>query len=210
VRFDAPDGNPANSTYEWQVGTEAEPRKGKNIEVDFSDYLNNGKWESYVTVTLTIRTPLNSCLENPKDTLVVASRELFFTEKYQTLYLNQDTSAKFKGYFTYDKNKEVILEYTYFKKASYRGFKGPFALMIGAPFIDTLMFPINCELEICRNYRHVKETVLNPDACDNNSLSNYLVGQEFIYDENGKKLRHLLEFNPPSGRVRYEFIGERL
>ena len=210
VRFDAPDGNPTNSTYEWQIGTEAEPRKGKSIEVDFSDYLNNGKWESYVTVTLTIRTPLNSCLENQKDTLVVISRALFFTEESLNLYLNQDTSAKFKGYFTHDKDKEVILEFTYFKNGSYKGFKGPFALMIGAPFMDTLMFNINCERETCRNYKHIKVNVLNLEACDNNTLSNYLIGQELIFSQNGKILRKRFEFSPPSGPKTYEFIGERL
>jgi len=210
VRFDAPDGNPENSTYQWQIGTEAEPRTGKGFEVDFSNYLSKGNWESHITVTLTIRSPINSCLKNPSDTLVVTSRELFFTEQTLNLYLNQDTSARFKGYFTNDKDKEVVLEFTYFKKGNYQGFKGPFALMIGAPFMDTIMAPYNCHREGCRNYRHIRQYVYTVENCDNKVESHYLKSRDFIYYDEGNTLILVFEFSPPEGRETRKFIGERL
>lgn len=57
VRFDAPDNNPENSIYSWQIGTEPKPRIGKSIEVDFSKYLNAENWEKHFPITLTIKTP---------------------------------------------------------------------------------------------------------------------------------------------------------
>jgi hypothetical protein len=85
ARFDMPLNNPANSDYTWQIGNEPIPRKGKAIEVDFSDYLNAGNYEKYIPITLTIRTPLNSCMTNLEDTVIKVKREIFFTQKKNIL-----------------------------------------------------------------------------------------------------------------------------
>jgi hypothetical protein len=104
VRFDIHDGNPENRTYEWQIGTEPTPQTGNAFEVNFSDYLRDKGWERHIPITLTIRTPINSCLSNAKDTLVSVTRELFFTQKPILLLEDGETSVKYKGYFTPEPN----------------------------------------------------------------------------------------------------------
>ena len=210
VRFDVPDGSLETSTFEWQIGTEAKPRNGQGFEVDFSDYLRDNGWEQWIPITLTIRTPMNNCLENPKDTFISIKRDLFFTNSHLSLYLKNDTSAKFKGYFTHEPDKEVIMEYIYFSSGEYKGIKAPYALIIGAPFMDTLMAPKNCHRETCRNYRHIKQIVFSPENCDNKELTNYLKSQQLIFDKNGSRFTNIFQFEPPSGGKKYEFRGERM
>jgi len=77
VRFDIPDGSLESSTYEWQIGSEADARTDKGFEVDFSDYLRDNGWETWIPITLTVRTPMNECLKSQEETVKTVTRELF-------------------------------------------------------------------------------------------------------------------------------------
>ena len=217
VRFDMPDGNPENSTYEWQIGAEPEPRYGEGFEIDFSEYLNLGNhWESHIPITLTIRTPPNGCLTNPGDTLITVTRELFFTNERQTLYAwndslrEYDTIARFLGTFKSNPDDEVVLEYRYITEGKFRGVEPPYVLITGFPSIDTLMPPRDCFSGGCSNYKHSKVIIYNPNDCRYKELANYVKSNDQILSEQGKKLKTIYVFEKPSGRETYEFNGVRL
>ncbi len=207
VRFDAPDGNPDNSTYEWLIGTEAEPRVGKGFEVDFSNYLSKGNWESHITVTLTIRTPMNSCLVNPQDTLVVTSRDLFFTEESLFYNIRSQKHLKYSGFFTDNKDNKIVLEFIRMDSGSFRGLKAPILLTVGVPGYDTLAVK-NCSAEGCTNYLHSITRVSNPESCEPKGI--HLSITEWILSADMNRIKVIWEFTPPSSRIKYEFIGERL
>lgn len=209
VRFDAPNGNP-NSTYEWQIGTEIDKRLGNGFEVDFSTYLNAGNWESFINITLNIRTPPNSCLSNLDDTLVTVNRELFFTNKtFQIILANQKT-ASYKGYFTSNKNKEVIIQFIQQDSGSFRGENAPVFLTVGLPNIDTLMFPSACAKDFCYNYIQTKRKILLPDQCNSRFSNAYFSSEDWILLNGAEKIKRIWEFSPPSGNQKYEFIGDRI
>ena len=208
VRFDMPINNPSNSKYSWQVGTEPTPRTGKSFEVSFSDYLNAGKWETHIPVTLTIRTPLNSCMTHPEDTLIKVTRELFFQEKEWWLIPFRETSASYRGYFTNNPSKETIITFIDQKRGYFRGVEAPVFLIVGFPFVDTLLSPTTHLNESCNNFKNSKFKILFPEQ-NTPKLSFYLsLVENYFINEN--KIRNIYEFNRPSGFERYEFIGERI
>ncbi len=211
VRFDAPDGNPANSTYEWQIGTEVNPRKGKGLEVDFGDYLRDNGWERWIPIKLTIRTPINSCITNPKDTLVSITRNLFFTQKPILLLENGETSIKYKGYFAHEPKKEVVMEFFQLEKGSFRGVPAPFALIIGLPIADTLMLPKSSgNPEVCFNYKSQIIRYLTPN--NTNSIhTRYMSETSIVFIQNNNKyISRKFKFSPPSGELNYEFHGTKM
>jgi hypothetical protein len=209
VRFDIPHGNPENSTYEWQIGTEPTPRTGKTFEVNFSDYLRDKGWERHIPITLTIRTPINSCLTNPKDTLVSITRELFFTPKPILLLENGETSVKYKGYFAHEPNKEVVMEYIQLQTGEFRGLKAPIFLTVGIPNIDTFVVPKNCPAQFCYNYKHQRWRVVDVNLCSPN-ISNYYYASEWIFSNNRHHIIERLELHPPNRKLIYEFHGTKI
>lgn len=211
VRFDAPDGNPANSTYEWQIGTEVNPRKGKGLEIDFGDYLRDNGWERWIPIKLTIRTPMNSCLTNPKDTLVSITRELFFTQKPILLLEPGETSVKYKGYFTHEPNKEVVMEFIQLDTGSFRGVPAPVFLTLGIPNLDTVMAPKSSGNAVgCFNYKSSNFRYLTPNNI-NSKLTNYWSAIENIFINNTReKIIRKFKFSPPSGELNYEFHGTKI
>jgi hypothetical protein len=207
VLFNIPVGNPETSTYEWQIGSEPEPRTQHSFEISFSDYLNQGNWESSIPITLTVRTPLNACWENPDDTLVTMTRELFFTRN-QIDFLFSDTIMVYKGYFTGYENEERILTFYRSLNKGFRGENPPVTLLLGTPLRDTLMLQkINCGFEICNNYFHFKGIFHNVDKCSFSPLSNFMNGYDMIFIDRERHIRHIYHFdNSPS----LEFTGVRL
>ena len=210
VRFDIPLGNPDNSTYEWQIGDEPNTRTDKGFEVDFSDYLNDGNWETFLPVTLTVRTPLNECLTNPEDTLIVVTRELFFTQKQLSIFEPGETEVSYKGYFTDKSDQEVILQHIIIQKGTFRNQFTPINVVVGLPFTDTFFFPRVCKFESCENFKHKKANIFTTlNHC--NEVYDYKV--EFwdrIFLNGTKKIKEIYVFDDLNGNRRFEFIGERL
>ena len=203
VLFNIPVGNPETSTYEWQIGSEPEPRTQHSFEVNFSNYLNQGNWESSIPITLTVRTPLNACWENPDDTLVTMTRELFFTLEEPDLW-GDDTLIYYKGYFSGSNNESIL---TYYRSPS-KGFRGvtpPVTLLIGTPLRDTLMLPKgNCAFEVCYNFIHVKAIFHNVSQCSYATLTNYMTELDRIFIDRERHIKQIFHFkDSPS----LEFTG---
>ncbi len=209
VLFEVPEGNPENSTYEWRIGSEAEKRTGKKFEVDFSQYLNAGKWETYIPVTITIRTPMNNCMQNKEDTIKMVTRELFFTEKILQIMKPDEKQVTYKGYFNNNPEKETHFQNVLLEDKSFRGIKPPILLVVGLPNIDTLAVPRNCIVEGCSNYIHSRQKALHPNLCMP-EVSKYFSEVEWILLDGIKRIKVIYKFSPPSGTERYEFIGERI
>jgi hypothetical protein len=207
VRFDAPDGNPANSTYEWQIGTEVNPRKGKGLEVDFYDYLRDNGWERWIPIKLTIRTPLNSCLTNLRDTFVTVERELFFTEKQIAgLFIGiTEREEKFVGTLNGVPNSEIKLIQK--RSGSFRGYTPPIYLLTGIPYIDTLVFPTKCYSEGCLSYRQARGRFPTFRSCMED-VTFYLSEHNHIFSNERKELELDLTFDPPDGRIQFSFKGK--
>ena len=203
MRFDAPDGNPENSTYEWQIGTEAETRTGKGFEIDFSDYLIAGKWETWISVSLTIRTPINNCLENPKDTLVTVTRELFFTEKINPNRGLGEPNRVYTGTINGDTG---TLEFILNEDNYFRGVEPPTHLIVGLPNYDTILYP-RCRYEYCLNYRNIVVQHNHPNCVEKIDFG--LISEEIVFPSNGNQIRHLFIFQEGSKTKEFEFIGER-
>jgi hypothetical protein len=217
VRFDIPDGNPLNSSYEWQIGTEAETRKGNSFEVDFSDYLRLNGWETRIPISLTVRTPMNECLVNPEDTLVTVTRELFFTRKTDNFFQNGETSAKYQGYFKSNPNELVVVEFTQVESWKSKGIDFSTYLTIGLQGVDTFMFPSGCPAEGCSNTKHSIVRFTQTQRCETPSgidladLSNNLLQSELLQlNGTADKIKHIWLFDKPTGIERFEFIGEKI
>jgi len=211
VRFDIPLNNPSNCKYEWQIGTEATPRNGKGFEVDFNDYIKSkGYVDLWIPVTLSIRTPLNSCLTNPEDTFVTVTRKLFFTSNQLTIFKTNDTLVKYKGYFTNNPNNEVVVQHIKIEKGRFRKQYPPIFILVGVPFTDTLFRPSICYGESCRNYIHTKSIVFT-DLNNCNKEFDYNISEsETIFLKGNEKIRQTWTISNNSGINKYEFIGERI
>jgi hypothetical protein len=211
VRFDIPFGNPENSTYEWQIGTEATPRTGKAFEVDFSDYRQSkGYVDLWIPVTLTIRTPLNACLTNPEDTLVTVTRELFFTKTQLTIFEPGDTLVKYKGYFTNKPNEELVIQHIKILRGRFRKQYPPIFISVGVPFTDTLFRPSICYGESCGNYIHTKSIVFTDLNHCNEEFDYNISESETIFLKGREKIKQTWLIKNKSGHLKYEFIGERI
>jgi hypothetical protein len=213
VHFSIPDGSLESSTYEWQIGSEADARTEKGFEVDFSDYLRDNGWERWIPITLSIRTPLQECLTDPNDTLVTVTRELFFTEKT----IPWRPLGKYKGYFTNDPNNEVTIEFLDLSNWNIRKIDFSVGLTIGLPNIDTFMYPFGCPLDQCSNYKHRITRFTRTQICETPggvnlaALSNNLLQTEVIKpDGTFNQIRHIWLFDKPNGVERFEFIGEKI
>jgi hypothetical protein len=207
VRFDMPVNNPSNSTYEWQLGTEATPRTGKAFEVDFSDYLRDNGWERHIPITLTIRTPLNSCMTHPEDTLIRVTRKLFFTEKHVGSLFKSfvDNEDVYKGVLNNIPNSEIrfILK----TSGRFRGYTAPHYLMVGLPHIDTLAFPSKCNwAEVCESFRQKRVKYFAYQSCMED-VSHYLSEYNALFSPDGARLILDLSFDPPEGRKQFNFTG---
>jgi hypothetical protein len=120
VRFDVPVNNPNNSSYSWQIGSEANPRKSIGFEVDFSDYLDAGNWETHIPITLTIRTPMNHCMTNMVDTLIKVTRELFFTKKRHHPFFNDSGKSVLEGYLLENPEEKFTIRTDYNNEKYYK------------------------------------------------------------------------------------------
>lgn len=223
IRFDIPDGNPSNSTYEWQIGTEATPRTGEAFEVNFSDYLRDNGWERHIPITLTIRTPMNECLQSEDETVKVVKRDLFFTEKrYSHHWLSlKNNKAVYRGFFNHKPDKDAIIEFIKIENGSFRGLKEmDLYLIIGIPNTDSIIEPIGCPLDYCFSSKQMKGRYNTQKDCSESvgsrkivsltRLSNYLFEFEFTSLKEFEKIKYKWVFNKPTGTERYEFIGERI
>ncbi|HBH05591.1 MAG TPA: hypothetical protein DDX92_03190 [Flavobacteriales bacterium] len=209
VRFDIPEGNPENSTYEWQIGEEPEPRYGEGFEIEFGPHIAKYGWETWLPITLTIRTPPNGCLTNPGDTLISVTRELFFTEKALKLYKEGEDTAIFKGYFEDDPNGEAIIQYIRINEGSIGGVAAPTTAIVGVPFVDTLVYPRICYFDNCANHLHTK-SVIYQDANDCYKRTKYPLSEaefQFLGSEDEVKLTWVQ--NEPGIHKRHVFIGAR-
>jgi hypothetical protein len=207
VRFDIPDGNPANSTYEWQIGSEAEPRTGEGFEIDFSDYLRDNGWETWIPITLTVRTPMNECLRNEEETVKTVTRQLFFTEnQIAGLFLGaKDSEEIYIG--SLNNNPDTEIKLIQKRSGSFRGYTAPIFLMTGLPDIDTLAFPSKCRWsESCETYRQIHGKYLAYESCMED-VSYYLSEFNNLFSPDRTRLVLNLTFDPPEGRKRFNFIG---
>jgi len=187
LRCDIPINNPSNSSYSWQVGAEPTPRTGKAFEVDFGDYLEAGKWESHIPVTLTIRTPLNSCMTHPEDTLIKVTREIFFTKKSHHPFAGFGFK-KFEGYLLDRPNEIFTLKAEgdngeWYKKLRTFGRRG---FLIGFPFADTILMPWDIFVNNkCSNFKHWRAITIshqNPQMFVLfNEYSHGLMQQDYYY-----------------------------
>jgi hypothetical protein len=209
VRFDIPEGNPENSTYEWQIGSEAEPRTGEGFEVDFSDYLRDNGWETWIPITLTVRTPMNECLRSEDETVKMVTRQLFFTEKRPSIFDVGQKIVSYKGCFLSKPREEITIEFIYQTEGFFRGIDSPIALVTGVPGIDTFAYNPPCKQSYCVNYLHTLGRIENPTNCFT-SATNYLSEIEFLSIAGIKRIKRMWVFDKPTGRERYEFIGERI
>ena len=216
VRFDAPDGNPEDCIYEWQIGTEAEPRIGKAFEVDFSDYLNDGHWESWIPVTLTIHTPRNECLDNPKDTLVKVTRELFFTDTLLSLFSDGDNKPLYKGFFNVDPNNEKTVQFLNITEGDYRGVEAPIGLVVGIPGIDTLLYPKGCPGDWCGNYVGFVAKLFNSTDCTRSDginlseLSYFLKEYKLTFKDGINTIKYSWVIDRGAGPEEIMFTGKRI
>jgi hypothetical protein len=211
VRFTVPEGNPT-STYQWQIGSDPTVRTAKEFEISFYDELQENGWERSIPVTLTIRTPLNSCLDNPKDTFKVVTRELFFTNsRGGTAIFIDDVNKKFKGYFTSQPNEEVILE-TIYDKGMFRGETPPHWLIVGLPIADTLKLPeLGCGLvDGCGSYTHGIVKWERTSVCSWVELTKYITERETIYNNETEEVTIKFRSTVPGHEFNVEFIGKEI
>ena len=209
VRFDIPEGNPENSTYEWQIGEEPEPRYGEGFEIEFGPHIAKYGWETWLPITLTIRTPPNGCLANPADTLMTVTRELFFTEKSLNLYKEGEDTVVFKGFFADKPDKEATIQYIRITEGSIRGVPAPTSVIVGLPLIDTLVYPRICYGDVCDNYLHTK-SVIYQDVNDCYESTKFPLSEaefQFLGSEDEVKLTWVQ--NEPGIHKRHVFIGAR-
>lgn len=209
VRFTVPEGNPT-STYQWQIGSDPKVRTADEFEVSFYDYLQENGWETYIPVTLTIRTPLNSCLENPKDTLVTVTRNLFFTLNAFSLS-DIDKPKKYRGFFTSNPEKEVVLE-TYWNKKSFRGETPSHWLIIGLPIADTLMLPEDgCGFRSsCGSYTHGVVRWERTEVCSWVGLTKYITENEIVVNHQTSQVRVSYRSSVPGHEFDETFIGKEI
>jgi hypothetical protein len=207
VRFDMPVNNPSNSTYEWQIGTEATPRTGKAFEVDFSDYLRDNGWERHIPITLTIRTPMNNCLESEEETVKTVTRELFFTEKQIAGLFSGiiDEEKVYTGYLDGNRDVKVELKLIQQNSGRFRGYTAPLYLIVGIPYIDTLLSPL-CPFDGCLSYKQARGKYLAYKSCMED-VSFYLSEQNHIFNNGRKELKLDMTFDPPEGRKQFNFTG---
>jgi len=211
VRFAVPEGNTDNTKYKWQIGSDTFIRTAKKFELSFFDYLEMGNWEKSIPVTLTIRRPLDNCLKKPSDTLVVVTRNIFFTKKRLMSIFDKNTPIFFKGYFTNEPTKEVVLKF--FILDTFRGRIGELGqglgLITGYPFTDTLLNTVgSCgKSEFCDSYKH---TILKFPwlDCSFQKLTGYLYQLEYTYYDD-KRIRIFRDCHFPTGFKQYEFIGTK-
>lgn len=215
VRFDIPLNNPINSIYTWQIGTETNARIAKSFEVDFSDYLNAGNWEKHIPVTLTIKTPLNSCMETPRDTLVTVTRNLYFTGKrYSNFYprttlpVDSVIEKSFTGYLTNNPADTFTFKITKIIQNYYDGYNisGLAYFFVGLPFADSIMIPRDVSMKGCGNYRHVLILTNRFNNPKFGELTHHMSRIDYIVESPNKrtiKLQFFNNFHEPC-----TFIGE--
>lgn len=201
VRFDVPVNNPNNSSYSWQIGSEANPRKRIGFEVDFRDYLDAGNWETHIPITLTIRTPMNHCMTNMEDTLIKVTRKLFFTKKRHHPFFNDSGKSILEGYLLENPEEKFTIRTDYNNEKYYKKLEtyGHNFFLIGFPFADTILRPWDIFVNNhCSNFKHKKEITIsdqNPEMFKIfNEYSHGLMQQDYIYlGENNYLMR--LEFH---------------
>jgi hypothetical protein len=207
VRFDMPDGNPDNSTYEWQIGSEAETRTEKGFEVDFSDYLRTNSWETWIPITLTIRTPINDCLKSEDETIKTVTRNLFFTENQIAGLFTGFTNKEEVYIGTLNDNPNPKISLIQQVSGDFRGYSAPLYLMIGLPHIDTLVFPTKCNWsEGCESFRQTRVKYLAYQSCMQD-VSHYLSESNNLFSSDRTRLELDLTFDPPEGKKQFNFNG---
>jgi hypothetical protein len=207
VRFDAPDGNPENSTYTWQIGSEAEPRTGKSFEIDFSDYLDENGWETWIPITLTIRTPMNECLRSEEETEKTVTRDLFFTNTLMGFFTNLLNNEKvYLGYANNNPKEEVICKFIKMENGTFRGYERTMFLVTGLPGIDTLAFPSGCQSESCSSSKQVVARYFPETTCMTD-VSNYLYQASLINKNGHEEIELELYFGEEASVKKIKFNG---
>ena len=216
VIFEVPTGNQSGTTYEWKIGTQTESRFGSGFEVSFADYLNLGNWEKPLPISLIMKTKKSGCLENLADTLITATRNIFFTNNFIYLISPTETQVSYKGVINGDPKNETILNIIRKTSGSFRGVQAnsesPLTLYVGTKIRDTLMNATNiCGVESCRSYNHGIGQYFSPDVCPQASLTNHMQKREFIFLAREKKIRLSLEFwKKNASPERFDFVGDKI
>lgn len=216
VRFDYPEGNHPDATYEWQIGSEINPRYGKSFEIDFNEYVAQNGGEVWIPISLTIRIPENSCANGLTETKKIVTRRLFFTNKGAPPAFGApiDTGI-LVGHMVDKPDKKVTLTAIRYHDEYYKDFQtyGAYILLLGHPYSDTILFPPSIFVKECENYKHLK-TIYTPTA--NPSLfekiqkhTKGLMSIDAFYKGNMTFLIRLGFEN--NGKIIYQdFIGERI
>lgn len=219
VRFDIPLGNPANATYEWQIGTEKEPRTARGFEIDFQKYLKEKGHEIWIPITLTIRIPASECANTLEEQEKTVTRNIFFTRYGNGFQWPREperfVSYKYKGYFAHEPNKEAEIEYITFQ-GIFRGLvsgQGTFKLLVGIPNIDTLLYtPTYTDKDraiLCGNHVYHKAKYFQPKE-DYPEVSHYLAEWRHHFINSMERVKFYWHFDNPKGPITYEFIGDRI
>jgi hypothetical protein len=212
IRFKVPSGNPG-STYEWQVGSEVTARTDDEFQVSFYDDLQENGWERFIPVTLTIRSPVNNCLDNPADTLIAVTRNIFFTNvSGGTAVFLRGTNRKFKGHFSSEPDKEVILETIWNNIFNFRGETPDHWLIVGLPIVDTLMLPEDgCGfLSGCGTYVHSYNRWERTSVCSWVELTKYITDTEILFDYNKYEVTIRFQSTVSGHEFKEEFIGKEM
>ena len=128
-------------SYTWQIGTEAEPRTGRNLKLSFQSYIanptslnpDNPDYHNPLPITLTVRNTPGACV-NESDTVLTITRLLVLT--FRSL-----TRGTFRGRVEGENfDRDVII-------GQLAGQDNPdptqlVSLVIGFPVKDTLVFTI--------------------------------------------------------------------
>jgi hypothetical protein len=217
VRFDIPLNNPVNSAYTWQIGSEPSHRTAKGFEVDFSDYLAAGNWEKHIPVTLTIRTPLNTCMTNPEDTLINITRNLYFSNKRYSNFYPRTTLPKdsliektFTGYLTNNPSKLFTFKIIKVFENYYDGYsiQGLAYFFVGLPFADSIMIPRDVSMKSCGNYRHSIIVTNRLNDTKFSELTHHLRRIDYLIESAKKRTIKLSFFN--NFHPDYTFVGEEI
>jgi hypothetical protein len=216
VIFNAPDGNPIESKYEWKIGTSNEKRLGSGFEISFSDYLEMGNWEKPLSITLTIKTPKSYCLTNMADTLISVTRNIFFTNRFLSLIEPNNPKVSYRGNANGDTESEVIISIIKKTTGSFRGAVAstefPLILYVGTSHGDTLLRPSgNCGSEGCRSYNHAIALFHNQDLCSEGNLTNHMFRSETLFLAREQRVHLIFEFwKKDASPERYEFVGNKI
>lgn len=218
VRFFVREGN-ETSTYEWRIGTDDRVRTEDEFELSFEEYIETNGWNISIPISLTIRTPLNDCLNDLSDTLVEFTRNLYFTDEqviggFTGIW---DEKEVYQGIFTSELEKVVQLEFygsdpdndTF----NFPGRPGRYELIIGLPIADTVLVPdySNCGYsEGCGNRVYRYRRWFRQEVCPELDLTRGFNSFEAISDYETNTVNLKFSSDLSGKEWSYEFNGKRI